>query len=188
MRFVVVGTSGAGKSTFAGALAAAACCPHVELDRLYWAPGWQAVPVETFERSVRAATAEDRWVVDGNYSVVRELLWSRATHIIWLNPSRSTVMSRVLSRTMRRLFLRTPICNGNRESFRMTFFSKDSILLYAFATFSRNRRKYTALRQDPAYGHLQWLEIAQSVKASEFVRSQDRGAALRAQVVEQPGT
>ncbi|WP_436796679.1 AAA family ATPase, partial [Escherichia coli] len=46
---VVVGTSGAGKSTFSAALAARLGCTHVELDRLYWGPGWQAVPHERFE-------------------------------------------------------------------------------------------------------------------------------------------
>ncbi|HCU2021331.1 TPA: AAA family ATPase [Pseudomonas aeruginosa] len=40
LRVVVVGTSGAGKSTFSAALAARLGCTHVELDRLYWGPGW----------------------------------------------------------------------------------------------------------------------------------------------------
>ncbi len=35
MRCVVIGTSGAGKSTFAQALSKAAECPWIELDALY---------------------------------------------------------------------------------------------------------------------------------------------------------
>lgn len=35
MRYVIVGTSGAGKYTFAAALAQSTACPHIELDALY---------------------------------------------------------------------------------------------------------------------------------------------------------
>lgn len=61
LRVVVVGTSGAGKSTFSAALAARLGCTHVELDRLYWGPGWQAVPHERFEHAVERATTAPRW-------------------------------------------------------------------------------------------------------------------------------
>ena len=102
LRVVVVGTSGAGKTTFSAALAARLGCTHVELDRLYWGPGWQAVPHERFEHAVERATTAPRWVADGNYSAVRELLWGRATHVVWLNFGRWTVFSRVLRRTLAR--------------------------------------------------------------------------------------
>ena len=102
MRVIVVGTSGSGKSTFASALATAAACPYIELDRLYWGPGWTAVPPAQFEHAVLAATTGDRWVADGNYSAVRDVLWSRATHVVWLNFGRWTVFSRVLRRTIGR--------------------------------------------------------------------------------------
>ncbi|WP_043174367.1 AAA family ATPase, partial [Pseudomonas aeruginosa] len=119
LRVVVVGTSGAGKSTFSAALAARLGCTHVELDRLYWGPGWQAVPHERFEHAVERATTAPRWVADGNYSAVRELLWGRATHVVWLNFGRWTVLSRVLRRTLARGLLRTRLSHGNRESLRM---------------------------------------------------------------------
>ncbi len=183
MRFVVVGTAGAGKSTFAKAMATAAGCPHVELDSLYWGPGWAAASAEAFSQAVRAATAGERWVADGNYSVVRDLLWSRATHIVWLNYGRSTVMSRVVARTIRRLLFRTPICNGNQESLRMAFLSRDSILLYAFTTFTRNRRRFAALRDDPTHRHLRWVELTESSQAMAYVRSQGGVASVQPAVV-----
>ncbi|MFO6214694.1 AAA family ATPase, partial [Pseudomonas aeruginosa] len=132
LRVVVVGTSGAGKTTFSAALAARLGCTHVELDRLYWGPGWQAVPHERFEHAVERATTAPRWVADGNYSAVRELLWGRATHVVWLNFGRWTVFSRVLRRTLARGLLRTRLSHGNRESLRMAFCSRDSILLWSW--------------------------------------------------------
>ena len=169
MRVVVVGTSGAGKSTFAVELAQATGSPHIELDALYWGPGWTAVPHEQFEARVRAATDGEHWVADGNYTSVRDLLWGRATHIVWLNYGRSIVFSRVLWRTVSRGLLRTQLAHGNRESLRMAFFSRESVLWWSFSTFARNRVKFAGLRRDPAYAHLQWVEVTRPAQAREFI-------------------
>lgn len=168
MRYVIVGTSGAGKSTFAAALAQATVSPHIELDNLYWGPGWAAVPHDQFEASVRAATEGEHWVADGNYAAVRDVLWGRATHIVWLNYGRGIVFPRVLWRTVSRGLLRTQLAHGNRESLRMAFFSRDSVLWWSFSTFARNRVKFAGLLGDPAYAHLQWVEITTPAQAREL--------------------
>ncbi|KAF0811382.1 hypothetical protein IGB42_04148 [Andreprevotia sp. IGB-42] len=170
MRFVVVGTSGSGKSIFAAALARAADCPCIELDQLYWGPGWTAVPQEHFERSVLVATSGGRWVADGNYSAVRDVLWARATHIIWLNHGRRTVFSRILWRTISQGLMRKRLPHGNRESLRMAFFSSASVLRWSFTTFASNRIKFSALRQAPAFAHLQWIEITHPNQAADAIR------------------
>lgn len=169
MRCLVVGTSGAGKSTFARALAHVAGCPHVELDDLYWGPDWTAVPPDAFAHAVGAATMGAHWVADGNYSAARDVLWPRATHVVWLNYGRWTVFSRLLWRTLGRGLSRRPLGHGNRESLRMAFFSPDSILLWSVKTFSKNRLKYAQLRNDPAYAHLQWTEVTEPSQARDFI-------------------
>lgn len=168
-RYVIVGTSGAGKSTFAAALAQATNCPHIELDALYWGPEWKAVPHEQFEARVRSAAEGDRWVADGNYTAVRELLWGRATHIVWLNYGRPTVFSRVLWRTVSRGLLRTRLAHGNCESLHMAFFSRESVLWWSVSTFARNRVKFAGLREDTGYRHLAWAEITMQAQAKEFI-------------------
>lgn len=174
MRFVAVGTSGSGKTAFANSLSKAMGCPHIELDRLYWGPNWVAVPPENFETAVRASTAGDSWVADGNYSAVRDVLWSRATHIVWLNFDRFTVFSRVFWRTVSRGVMRTELFNGNRESLRMAFFSKESVLLWSLTTFSKNRTKFQLLRKDPKFAHLQWTEITAPSHANAVIHSFSR--------------
>lgn len=174
MRYVIVGTSGAGKSTFAAALAQATDSPHIELDALYWGPEWQAVPHEQFEARVRSATESEGWVSDGNYTAVRDLLWGRATHIVWLNYGRSTVFSRVLWRTVTRGLLRTRLAHGNRESLRVAFFSRESVLWWSVSTFARNRVKFAGLREDPAYAHLEWVEVTEPSQARDFLGRQAR--------------
>jgi len=174
MRVVVIGTSGAGKSTFAAALHGAAQIPHIELDALYWGPGWTAVPHHQFESAVLAATDMHAWVADGNYSAVRDVLWARATHIVWLNYPAAAIARRLLWRTLRRGLLRTPLWQGNRESLRMAFFSRDSILLWAYSTFGKNRRRYSALRRDLRYAHLDWQEITHPSQAVRWIESHRR--------------
>ena len=171
MRVVVVGTSGAGKTTFANALAAAMHLQHTELDQLYWGPDWKPAPTEQFVRTTAQAAAGQHWVMDGNYSVVREQLWPRATHIVWLNYGRWTVFSRVLWRTIRRAALGTQLFHGNRESWRSAFFSKDSILQWSWQTFAKNQRKYSDLRASGQFAQAQWLEFHTPQQAERWLVS-----------------
>lgn len=158
-RVVIVGSSCAGKSTLAAELAEIYGCACIDLDALHWGPNWVATPREVFRERVAAATAGPAWVVAGNYGSVRDLLWPRATLIIWLNYSFPTVLWRGVKRTLRRCFNREVLWNGNRESVRMSFFSKQSILLWIVTTFYRRRRELAALRASGAYPHLAWVEL-----------------------------
>ena len=150
MRIVVIGTSGVGKSTFARALAQARGLPYVELDALFWLPDWTPRSRDDFRDHTLAATQGPAWVADGNYSTVRDLLWPRATHIVWLNFGRLTVYSRIVRRTLRRVITREELWAGNRESWRKAFFSRQSIILWSLRTFGKNRRRYAALQAEPA--------------------------------------
>jgi hypothetical protein len=89
-RVTVVGTSCSGKTTFATALAAALDVPQIELDALHWQPNWVEAPAEVFRADVAAAVAAERWVSDGNYSVVRDretlgkAFLSRDSILLWV--------------------------------------------------------------------------------------------------------
>ena len=176
MRYVVVGTSGAGKSAFARQLASVLASSYVELDNLYWGPNWTPRATEEFQRAVREATSGERWVVDGNYSVVRGAFWPNATHVLWLNFSRPVVFSRIISRTLRRAFTREELWSGNRESFAKAFLSKESILLWSFTTYRKNQAKYAKLRASPEYANLRWHEFRFPNQAHAFLRQHERDA------------
>ncbi len=169
MRYVVVGTSGSGKSTFARTAAEALGVPHVELDELFWAENWTPRPTEEFANSVGQASLQERWVIDGNYTVVRAVLWPRATHIVWLNFSLPIVFSRVLLRTIKRTLFGQRLWHGNRESIRKAFFSRESILLWSLTTFAKNREKYAKLREQPEFAHLSWVELTSPSQARLFL-------------------
>jgi cytidylate kinase len=61
-RIIVSGTSGSGKTTVAGRIAAVLGLPHVELDALFHGPGW--TPRPTFEADVHEFAAGPRWVTE----------------------------------------------------------------------------------------------------------------------------
>ena len=84
------------------------------LDAFYWGPEW--TPRAGFQLHVSAAVARQRWVIDGNYSAVRHLIWRRATAIVWLDYSFGRVFGRALRRTARRVLTGERLYGGNRET------------------------------------------------------------------------
>ena len=121
-RVVVVGTSGAGKTTLAGELARVLDVSHVELDAYRHGPNWTETPDDIFRQKVSDALTGYDWVVDGNYSVARDIVWARATTLVWLDYPFYVTFSRLFRRTMRRYFKRTELWNGNREDLKGVLF------------------------------------------------------------------
>ncbi|MBD2463342.1 adenylate kinase [Oscillatoria sp. FACHB-1407] len=158
-RIVVVGCSGSGKTTTARHIAKLLHIPHVELDALHWEPNWTEAPLDVFQARITKALSGDRWVVDGNYSKVRDLVWSRADTIVWLDYPLGLVMWQLLKRTLQRSWRQEVLWNGNRENWQLSFFSRDSILLWALRTFRKHRRTYAALSQDPIFAHLKFVRL-----------------------------
>ncbi len=140
-RVSVVGTVGSGKSTFARALAARLNVPYVELDELNWGPGWIQASAEELRNRVNEKIAGDAWVIDGNYwRKISGLVWTRADTVVWLDLPWPLTFIRVLRRTIRRSLSRAELFNGNRETLREAFFSRDSLWLFAIRA-ARGRRR-----------------------------------------------
>jgi len=168
-RVVVVGTSGSGKTNLAKRLSRALQAPHIELDALHWGPDWAARAPERFRSLVVGEVAGSRWIVDGNYSVVRDIVWRRATTLVWLNYGFGVVFLRALRRTARRTVMREELWAGNRESLIRSFFTRDSILWWVIRTYRRRRREYPRLLQSGEFAHLEVLEFRKPAHAEEFL-------------------
>jgi adenylate kinase family enzyme len=152
---VVVGTTGSGKTTLAGQLADRLGLPHVELDALNWGPNWTQRDPDEFLALLAEATKGDGWVTCGNYSRTRDMLWSRADTLIWLDYSLPLVLWRLWWRTIRRFVRREVLWNGNKERLWEHLFTRQSLFLWALQTYGRRRREYPILLKEPQYAHLQ---------------------------------
>jgi adenylate kinase family enzyme len=168
-RVVVVGTSCSGKTTFARELASVLAVPHVELDALYWLPGWAERPVDEFRERVRREAMRDRWVADGNYSDVRCVLWPRATDVIWLDFPLALILARWLWRTIRHVVTRQQLFSGNRETIRSAFLSRDSLILYIVRTFGGRRARYSALQTADEWKHIRFSRFRSPADATRFL-------------------
>ena len=141
-RINVIGTSSVGKTTMAAAIATLVRAPHIELDALHWEPGWTSAPPDILRERVRDAISGDEWVVDGNYAMVRDLVWERVEAVVWLDLPLRTILWRYLTRTIRRVGRREELWSGNRESLSDHLFSRDSLLWWILTTYRRRRREY----------------------------------------------
>ncbi|MDA0769481.1 MAG: hypothetical protein BZY79_04945 [SAR202 cluster bacterium Casp-Chloro-G4] len=158
-RIVVVGTSGAGKTTLAKFLAGGLGILYLELDALYHGPNWTQTPDDLFREMVKKSLRVEAWVVDGNYHVARDILWSKATTLVWLDYSFHLVFWRVFRRTMLRAILRQELWNGNREKLWRQFFRKDSLLLWVIQTHWKRRESIPVALAQPEYAHLNVLRF-----------------------------
>jgi adenylate kinase family enzyme len=170
-RVAVVGSSCSGKTTLARELANLLGASYIELDSVYWEADWKPRPEADFRQLVEEAVSADRWVVDGNYSVVRDLIWPRATAVVWLNYPFRLVFPRALSRTIRRAITREELYSGNRESLRKAFFSSDSILLWVITSFRRHQRDYETLRESRTYPQIRFWELRRPSEATQLLSS-----------------
>jgi adenylate kinase family enzyme len=151
-RILVWGTTGSGKTTLASRLGERLCLPVIELDALFWQPAWQATPADQFRERVQEAldACPDGWVCDGNYnSRLGDLLSRQAETVIWLNLPFRVTFWRVFRRCVVRAWRRDLLWGTNRESWRLLFLDKDSLLLWAIrqrGSFeSRTRQRMLAL-------------------------------------------
>jgi adenylate kinase family enzyme len=152
-RIVVVGVTGSGKTTLARQLAQGLNLPHFELDALHWEADWVEADEEIFRQRVRDSLAGRRWVVDGNYSSVRDLIWLEADTLVWLDYPLPFVLWRLVRRTWRRVRSQEELWNGNRDRLAHQF-SRDSIFLWALTSYRKHQATYPLLFKQPEYAHL----------------------------------
>jgi adenylate kinase family enzyme len=169
-RIVVIGSSCSGKSTFSQQLAKKSNVEYIELDQLHWLPNWEERADEEFRELVNKATLSSCWVVDGNYSVARDIVWPRATQIIWLNHSFSLVLYRSITRSIVRAATKKKLFAGNVESFKQTFFSGDSIILWVLKTYHNKRKNYAKLLKHIEAKGIKVIEFNNQNQVDEFLK------------------
>ncbi|HMS00071.1 MAG TPA: hypothetical protein PKK96_02925 [Anaerolineales bacterium] len=170
-RLVVIGTTSSGKSTLAEKIAKRFDLDFIELDALHWEPNWQDAPLDVFRERVRAATQAERWIVAGNYHVVRDLIWTKAEAVIWLDYPFLLVLKQLTRRTFSRWRTQELLWGTNREPFWVHFklWSQDSLFHWLFKTYWRRKRETPQLLSLPEHRHLKLIHFKHPREVEEWL-------------------
>lgn len=175
-RLWIVGPSGSGKTTLAQQVAQATGLAHLELDELFWSENWTYRDLEEAHSALKAFQAEhpEGWVMDGNWNTrLKGLLLpdspGGATQVVWLDPPRWLILSRILRRTIQRGLLRQTLWHGNREHPRnwLSLDPEKNIILFAWGQVPRLRARYAEFAaQDP-----RWLRLSGKREVKRWLKS-----------------
>jgi adenylate kinase family enzyme len=170
-RISVVGTTGSGKTTVARQISSRLKLPYIELDALYWDENWTGVSDQVFRERVIAAVQAEQWVIDGNYSRIRSLVWERADTVVYLDYSFWRTFWQLFMRTIKRSIRQEELWHANREDLLRSFFSSDSIMFWMIRTYSRRRQQYAMLMHQPEYIHLYFVQLKTPRMTREWLSS-----------------
>lgn len=112
-RILIIGGNGAGKTTFAKALAEKTQLPLVHLDALYWRDGWQPVPDEEFDRLLLQELQKPRWILDGNIRRTLPLRLQYCDTVLYFDFSRLACLWGVVKRSLTHWGRTRPDLGGN---------------------------------------------------------------------------
>ncbi len=100
-RICIMGPSNSGKSTLADAIKRAHGLPAVHLDQLHHLPDtdWVPRPYADFAALHDQAIMAERWVMDGNYTMLLPQRLNRATGLILLDIGTMRALARYLRRS-----------------------------------------------------------------------------------------
>lgn len=166
---MVVGTSCSGKTTLSKNLSRIFDIPHIQLDLLFWEKNWQSVPPEIFIDRVQNEISKNNWIIDGNFHSTFDIVKERANHIIWLNYPLPLVFYRGLKRTLSRISSQEEILNGNRETFRMSFLSRDSILLWILTSHNKLKKRYEPIFTSAENQNIDCIRLKSQSETDNFL-------------------
>lgn len=84
-KVIIIGCSGAGKSTFARKLRDITNLPLFYLDMIWHKPDKTHISREAFDEKLQEIIQQEEWIMDGNYGRTLELEWKRVTqYFCWM--------------------------------------------------------------------------------------------------------
>ena len=147
-RIVIYGATGSGKTSLSQQIGRALALPVLQLDAIRHDGAWDATSWDEMRERVQAFVEAhpDGWVCEGNYSRVQDVTLSRADTLISLDLPWRVSFWRLLGRTLRRSWNKQALYSdqGPRETWRISFFSRQSILLWSITNHQHRKRSTAA--------------------------------------------
>ena len=172
-RINVIGTSGSGKSFFSQQLSSLLGVSHIEIDAIFWGPNWYWPSDEEFFHKLKQELKLESWILDGNYTRTIPIKWEAVKIVIWIDYSFPRTLFQSVRRAIIRAWSKKELWpgTGNRESFKKSFFSKDSIILWSVKNYWKNKRKYESMMLKKEYGHIEFVRLRSPKESSIYINS-----------------
>lgn len=100
-KVLIIGSGGAGKSTFARRLHEATNLPLFHLDKLYWKPNWVETPKAEIYEITERLMAGDEWIMDGNFNSTMEKRIAASDTVFFLDMPRSLCVYQIFKRVFK---------------------------------------------------------------------------------------
>lgn len=165
-KILVIGSGGAGKSTFSRRLGERLGLEVIHLDREHWRKGWVEPPKDEWRRKVEELAARESWVMDGNFSGTLEPRLAACDAVIFLDLPRAVCLWRVLKRAATyRGTTRPDMAEGCPEKIDLEF------VRWIWGYRSRSRPKVLALLEKYAESK-QVVRLRSSAEVEKFLEAQ----------------
>ncbi|MDP8238758.1 MAG: hypothetical protein P9X24_06695 [Candidatus Hatepunaea meridiana] len=171
MRAVIIGSSCSGKTTLAKAIGKRTGIKHLELDAVSWLPNWESRDTNDLRRLVEIEVQKENWIIDGNYTILNDIIWSKATTILWLNLPFYLIFYRAITRTIGRIFTKEELFSGCYETFCQSFFTKDSIIWWVITTWRKKRNQYRQIFDNPTNMNIDYIEIRSPGETEQLIEN-----------------
>ena len=132
-RISIIGGSGSGKTTLANILSTELKLPAIHLDAINYSSNWVEIDKEERDKIISNKSAEDKWIIDGNYNKTLQERFEKADLIIWLDYSTIKQLKGVIKRYLKTYNKERPEIPGCKERLDFTF------IKYVF-TYNKKKR------------------------------------------------
>ena len=165
----MVGATGSGKTYLSRLASERFDLPVHELDALRRDSAGREIAPDRFAEAVAALAAGEDWIIDGHYRDVRNLIWTRADTVLWLNYPLSVIVTHLLGRFRRK---RRPAADSSSRPAASGGGPKASWRrrLGRFSRTLRERREYGRVLRQPEFAHVEIVELRSPEAADEWLR------------------
>ena len=143
------------------------------MDAVFWGPNWYWPTDEEFFSKLNHELESEHWILDGNYTRTIPIKWKRVQTVIWLDYSFARTVTQAFKRATTRSITKEELWpgTGNRESFRKSFFSKDSIILWSIKNYGGVKKKYQKMIVDQSFSHIEFIRLRSPKVANIYLES-----------------
>lgn len=120
-RISIVGGSGSGKSTLCNILSKELKLPAIHLDAINYNPNWIEIDKNERDKIISNKSAEDKWIIDGNYNKTLQERFEKADLIIWLDYSTIKQLKGVIKRYLKTYNKERPEIPGCKDKLDFKF-------------------------------------------------------------------